>query len=147
MMMIYKVEHFKSLDLARYFRLKQMIARQGLSSTTNLSALPPTCGSAKMHSYRVFLQVQSWHGNDLDPLDFGWEMQAGNLLPVGSDRPAAPERLLTLIYCDCQAGCNERSPCKCRKADQLCTPMCGHCVGLTCTNVFRESETDGPDAE
>ncbi len=30
MMMMYNGKHFKSLDLARYFRLKQLIARQGL---------------------------------------------------------------------------------------------------------------------
>ena len=136
MMMMYNVKHFQSLDTARYFRLKQMIARQGLSSTTKLSTLPPTSGSAKMHSFRAFLQVQSWYGNDCDPLDWGWEMKAGNLLPIGSDRAAAPERLLKLIYCDCQAGCKEGSACRCRKAREACTPMCGHCVGLTCTNVF-----------
>ena len=73
-MMMYNVKQFKTLDMARYFRLKQMIARQGLSSTTKRSTLPPTCGSSKMHSFRVFLQVLSWNGNDSDPLDLEWEM-------------------------------------------------------------------------
>jgi len=67
-----------------------------------------------MHSYRVFLQVQSWYGNDSDPLDFGWDMRAGNVLPIGSDRAAAPERLLKLMYCDCQSGCKENSACRCK---------------------------------
>ena len=107
MLMLYEVKHFKTLDLARYFRLKQMIARQGLSSTTKLSTLPPTSGSAKMHSLCVYLQVQSWYGNDYDPLDYGWELKAGNMLPFGSEHAASPERLLKLIYCDCKAGCKQ----------------------------------------
>ena len=133
MMMMYNVKQFKTLDMVRYFRLKQMIARQGLSSTTKLSTLPPTSGSDKMHSFRMF---QSWHGNDSDPLELGWEMRAGNLLPIGSDRAASPERLLKLIYCDCQSGCKENSACRCRQAKEACNAMCGHCVALTCTNAF-----------
>jgi len=136
MMMLYNVKQFKSLNKARYFRLKQMIAHKSLSSTTKLSTLPPTSSSAKMHSFRVFLQVQSWYGNDLDPLHFGWELRAGNLFPIGSDRSAAPERLLNIIYCNCVAGCKQNSACRCRKANEACTAMCGHCVGLTCTNAF-----------
>ena len=66
MMMMYNVKQFKTLDMAIYFRLKQMIARQGRSSITKLSTLPPTSGSAKMYSFRMF---QSWYGNDSDPLE------------------------------------------------------------------------------
>jgi len=77
MMMLYNVKQFKSLNKARYFRLKQMIARKRLSSTTKLNTLPPTSTSALMHSFHVFLQVHSWYGNDLDPLDFGWQLRAG----------------------------------------------------------------------
>ena len=89
-----------------------------------------------MHSFRVFLQVQSWYGNDSDPLELGWEMRAVNLLPIGSDRAASSEGLPKLIYCDCQSGCKENSACRCREAKEACNAMCGHCVGLTCTNAF-----------
>ena len=82
MMMMYNVKQFKTLDMARYFRLKQMIALQGISSITKLSTLPPTSGSAKIYSFRVF---QSWYDNASGPLELGWEMRAGNLLPIGSD--------------------------------------------------------------
>ena len=78
----------------------------------------------------------SWYGNDSDPLELGWEMRAGNLLPIDSDRAASHERLLKLIYCDCQSGCKENSACQCRNAKEACNAMCGHCVGLTCTNAF-----------
>ena len=56
MMTMCNVKQLKTLDMARYFRLKQMIARQGLSSITKLSTLQPTSGSAKMHSFCVFLR-------------------------------------------------------------------------------------------
>lgn len=143
LMMIYKVMHFKNLDAARYFRLKQMIARQGLTTTSKLSTLPPTSASAKMHSLRVYLQVQSWHGQNLDPLEWGWEMRAGQLLPIGSEKPAAPDRLLKLTYCDCQPhGCRENSACRCRQAGKPCTPMCGNCVGVTCANVVNDTSDE-----
>jgi len=93
-----------------------------------------TSGSAKMHSFRVFLQVQSWNENNLNPLDFGWELRGGNLFPISYDHAAAPERLLNLIYC--QARCKGNSACRCRKANEACNAMPGHCVGLTCTIAF-----------
>jgi hypothetical protein len=83
-----------------------MIAQQGLSSTANPSTLPPTSSAVKMHSRRVILQVQSSYDNELDPMDFDWEMQAGNLLPVVSGHGTVPELLLKLIYCDYQVGRN-----------------------------------------
>jgi len=39
-------------------------------------------------------------------MDFDWEMQAGNLLPVVSGHGTVPELLLKLIYCDYQVGRN-----------------------------------------
>ena len=98
LLMMYGVKHLKSLNRARYFRFKQLVARKDISTNTQLCILPPTIGSARMHAFRVFLQVQSWHGNYLNPLEYGWENQAGNLLPIGSASPSAPERLIKLIY-------------------------------------------------
>ena len=75
----------------------------------------------------------------MDPLKWGWELQAGNLQPIGSECPAAPTRLLKMIFCECKSGCKEISACSCRRAGQLWTPMRGQCVGVSCTNV------DAPD--
>ena len=99
---LYGLKSFKSLDIARYFRLKQIIARDKIETTTNLAALPPTTGFAKMHSLRTYLQVQMWYGNTPEPLKWGLEENAGNLQPVGSDRPASPQRLMKIIFCDCK---------------------------------------------
>ena len=92
MMALYNVQHLnvENLDMARFYRLKQMIARQCLSSPTTLATLPPTSGSCYMYTLRVYHQVQQWYGNNLNPLEYGWEFRAGNLLHIGSDREAAP---------------------------------------------------------
>ena len=105
-------------------------------------SLPLTISSARMHSFRVFLQIQSWHGYDLNPLENGRENQAGNLLQNGSDSPATPERLIQLIFCDCWAGYKVTSACWCRKVSLICNSMCDHCVGLECTNISTEENTE-----
>ena len=120
--------------MGRYFRLKQSLARHSLKTTSNLALLPTTCGTAKMHSLRVYLQGQTWLGKSLDPLDWGWESVAGNLRPIGSERPAAHGHLLKMVYCDCNGNCLETSNCRCRKAHQPCSAMCGKCCGLSCSN-------------
>ena len=100
-----------------------------------------------MHSLRTNLQVQMWYGNTPDPLKSGWEENAGNLQPVGSDRPAVPQRLMKIIFCDCKGGCREKSACTCRKSGHRCTPSCGHCVVMTCTNVDPTFVDEAEDIE
>ena len=108
-----------------------VISHLRVTTVTNLALLPPTSDAARMHSFRVYLQVQLWYGRDMDPLKWGWEMKAGNLQPIGSERPAAPPRLLKIIFFEFKSGCKEISACSCRRAGQLCTPMCGQCVGVS----------------
>ena len=131
---MYDVMSFKSLDHARFFRLKQITARNKTSTVTNLALLPPTSGAARMHAFGVYLQVQLWYGRDMDPLKWRWEMQAGNLQPIGSERPAAPPRLLKIIFCEDKSGCKERSACSCRSAGQFvlpCAASASVCRALT----------------
>ena len=75
----------------------------------------------------------------------GWQLKNGNLQPVLTRQAPAPEKLLTLISCNCKSGC-ERS-CGCRKAGLICTALCGHCRGNGCSNsdspIVCESEMDG----
>ncbi len=137
----YGVEKFESLNTARLFKLKQMIAKQSVSKVMNLAVLPPTSGSAKQHSLRAYLLIQQCRGVDLDCTQWGWEMRADVLVPVGSENPSAPQRLLELIFCNCKMGCKIAS-CTCRKACRACTPMCGTCLEETCTNAPIVEETD-----
>jgi len=68
----------------------------------------------------------------------------GQLQPVLTRQPPAPEKLLTLISCNCKSGC-ERS-CGCKKSGLFCTILCGRCHGNGCSNsetpVICESDTD-----
>ena len=139
---LYDLTSFKTLDMGRYYRLKQSLARQNLKTPSNLALIPPTSGTAKEHSLRVYLQVQTWLGFDLDPTDWGWEIIAGNLRPKGSERPADPGRLLKLVYCDCKGKCAANSQCRCRKANQKCSEMCGKCYGITCSNASELPEIE-----
>ena len=52
----------------------------------NIATLPPTSGSVKQHSLRAYVLIQKCHGNKLDYTQWGWEMRANVLLPVGSER-------------------------------------------------------------
>lgn len=137
----YGAAKFTTLDIARFFKLKQMIAKQSVTNVMNLAILPPTSGSAKQHSLRVYLLIQQCCGVELDCTKWGWEMRADVLTPVGSEKPSAPERLLELIFCNCKMGC-KTDACKCRKGRRACTSMCGVCLGETCTNAPVVEEVD-----
>ena len=47
--------------------------------------LPPTSGSVKYHSLRVYHQIQEWLGVEMSYVDWGWKLSAGNLLPIMTD--------------------------------------------------------------
>ena len=82
---------------------------------------------------------------ELPPTEWGWKLINGQLQPVLTRQPPAPEKLLSLISCSCKSGC-ERS-CGCKKSGLFCTILCGHCHGNGCSNfekpVISVSETDG----
>ena len=105
-----------------------------MSSNFKLENLPPTSAAAKYHSYRTYFTIQEWLGNDgkLDPTDWGWKYQENMLIPILTERPVAPERVLFIISCGYKQECGRR--CKCRKAGMFCTTMCLSCIGQTCTN-------------
>ncbi|KAJ8892514.1 hypothetical protein PR048_005095 [Dryococelus australis] len=62
----------------------------------NLTSLPPTKGTAKQHSVRVYLQTQQWLDNDsLNPARWGWVRDdSGVLDPVKTTYPMAPNSVL-----------------------------------------------------
>ncbi|KAK3917979.1 Protein lin-54 [Frankliniella fusca] len=94
-----------------------------------LADLPPTSDRAHQHFLRVYLTVQDWLGNSLDPTQWGWYRGERSLHPVPSKLSPAPQELLHLIACNCKALCRAGSGCSCRKADLPCTPACGKCRG------------------
>lgn len=68
--------------------------------TPDLASLPPTKGSAKQYSFRVYLQVQEWLGNTLSPEHWGWRRgEDGTLEPIKTLDSPAPDYVLSNIFC------------------------------------------------
>ena len=105
--------------------------------------LPPTSDAGRFHSQRVYLQVQTWIGNDMNATEWGWTLNGSTLKPYRMEQGAAPSSLLKVIRCNCTGKCGN-GRCSCRKNGLLCTLACGHCKGITCTNG-EVPETTAPD--
>ncbi|KAJ8895908.1 hypothetical protein PR048_001248 [Dryococelus australis] len=61
------------------------------------------------------LIVQQWRDNiSLNPVDSGWKLAGGFLIPILTSRAPAPESLLRLVSCSCKIDCGYI--CECRRA-------------------------------
>lgn len=78
------------------------------STCVQVQCLPPTEAAARFHSFRVYLQVQTWIGNKLNPVEWGWCLKGNKLISVKTDLAAAPARLLKVIRCTCKVNCESR---------------------------------------
>ena len=120
----------EKLDSMRY----TMFCRKAASRTISVQpeSLPPTSAAAAFHSLRVFFQVQQWRGNQqLDPLEWGWKLSNGKLLPVHTDLPPAHDSLLEMVRCKCKSDCSTQR-CTCRKNGLNCNLACAECKGQSC---------------
>lgn len=68
---VYKGDINSSLDNHRYSLYKKKVSRLSLKSKFFIGSLPPTSSAANQHSFRVYLQIQSWLGNHKNPEDWG----------------------------------------------------------------------------
>lgn len=135
----------KSLDKHRYTMYFRSVHRASLSSSSfKLESLPPTSGVATLHSFRTYHTIQQWQGNDLPPIEWGWQQREGMLVPIETDRPVAPEKVLKMISCGCKTGCGKA--CGCYKAGLECSILCTVCTGLNCRNAraidVQDDDTD-----
>ena len=119
---LYGASDFTSLDAFRYYAYTRAIAKKSVKDSFNLATLPPTSAAAKQHILRNYLQVQQWIGNELEPTDWGWRVYMDTLIPVPTDQPPAPERLLNLVSCKCKTGCSRGCGC--------------HWVGVLCSTAW-----------
>ena len=103
----------ETLNQYRYTLFKRAVSK----SATDLRMLCPTEGAARQHSYRVYVQVQAWLGNNLPITEWGWKKTAGVYLPICTTEPPAPDELLKKLFCNCKQGC--KSGCGCRKLGEL----------------------------
>ena len=134
MLILYNNKHCATLNELRKFQYNLKVATS--KNFVHAKALPPTRNASTQHSFRVYLQVQSWLGNIKDPLQWGWQLQFGKLWPVPMTQPAAPERLLQFLRCSCTTDCTHSS-CSCKKYTIPCSPLCSNCRGVSCCNVER----------
>ena len=134
-----------TLEEARYRQYMRTVATQAVTSTFDLSTLPPTSSAARQHSYRVYHQVQQWNGVNLPPTDWGWILIDGSHKPILNENDPAPENILHIISCDCKSGC-ERN-CECRRSGLNCSTMCGYCVGYGCENRSQILDEDDDTEE
>ena len=76
------------LNKLRYILYTRSVSRSSLSSGFKLESLPPTAAAARFHSYRAYLAVQQWIGNNVCPTDWGWQYRNGSLvsLHIGQER-------------------------------------------------------------
>ena len=122
---IYNGSNGDTLDKLRLVKYHEKVSTG--SKQVQPKVLPPTSAAAKYHSYRVFYQVQEWAclGTSLElmPEEWGFQLQRGQLLPVHTDIPPAPEELLNVIRCGCTTDCSSHR-CSCRKVSLSCTNAC-----------------------
>ena len=65
---------------------------------------------------RVWLHVSIHSGNTvkcssgwkmtIDPAKWGWVLSNGSLLPIPSDLPSVPDKVLWVVSCSCKTDCN-----------------------------------------
>ena len=61
---LYSCKPGHSLDFERTARFSSKVAYRSMHLPPE--SLPPTCDASRYHSYRLYHQVQTWLGNDLD---------------------------------------------------------------------------------
>ncbi|CAG9814961.1 unnamed protein product [Phaedon cochleariae] len=130
-----------TVDDLRYRIFSNSVAK----SRFHLARLPPTRDAARYHSFRTYLQVQTWLGNEKSPSVWGWTLTKRGLIPITTTTDAAPEKLLHMIQCKCTTGCSTGA-CSCKKAGLRCSAICKNCAGNACENSpeteLKEEDTD-----
>ncbi|GBL87163.1 hypothetical protein AVEN_270458-1 [Araneus ventricosus] len=112
----------QNLDELRYHSFVKAAAK----TKFNLVRLPPTTDAAQLHALRSYHQVQTWLGNEKDPLKWDWMHTPSGLFPKKSEKDRTPESLLQCISCTCRKGCT--NACGCSKAGLHCSLLCKHCI-------------------
>ncbi|KAK6178648.1 hypothetical protein SNE40_011176 [Patella caerulea] len=102
------------------------------------------------NTLRVHYQVRDWMGDwpkDMLPQDLGWELRHDHLYPVYTLLPPAQADLLRVVDCNCKTECVSWR-CSCKKHGLECSPGCGHCRGVSCTNSMPiDFEADNTDVQ
>ena len=119
---LYGAKTSKNLNELRH---KRFIMLASKTKSVQIASLPPTEDAAQQHIKRVYLQIQYWKNNSqIPPENWGWKKE-NYLIPVQMTQPAAPDKILKIIFCSCKTGCG--AACGCRKSGLHCSPACIVC--------------------
>ena len=136
---LYNANEVESINALRMRLLFTKVAKA--TSFVKPERLPPTKSALKFHSFRVFLQVLKWIGDDsLKPEEWGWLNIENKLRPKTTNKNPAPGLLLKIIGCNCSSDCSTLH-CGCRRGGYPCSSVCGKCQFKECSNI------DIPDPE
>ena len=81
-----------NLNSLRLVLFKKQIQKSGLiQKKVDPRRSPPSAAAAGNHSLRVYHQIHEWLGDNLDLLEYGWKISDGEITPVTTDLPLAPE--------------------------------------------------------
>ena len=69
-------------------------------------------------------------------MEWGWHKCGEGFVPMKTTLPPVPEKLMKVIRCSCKSDCSTLK-CSCKKNNIECTPACGHCRGVSCTNSMQ----------
>ena len=119
---------------------KRKVLSKSAKNKVDPRYLPPSSESAKYHILRVYLQIQEWCGNCLDPGDYGFSLNNGKFEPVIYTWPLAPVYLLKTISCNCQKTNCKSGNCSCKSYQLYCTLLCG--CGESCINIAPDEDKD-----
>ena len=113
---MYKGSDGDDLDQLRLLRYHDKMATS--IKQVQPKTLPPTLAAARQHSFRVYYQVQEWKclgiAFGLNALEWGFQQQRGQLHPVPTELPPAPDELLKIIKCWCTVSdCSSKGRCTC----------------------------------
>lgn len=120
-----------------------MYTNASKSKKVDLRKIIPTVDGLTQHIKRVYFQIQTWLGEKLNPLDWGWELYNEELSPITMTKEAGPPEILNTISCGCKTDCGNR--CGCRRNGLKCSLACKNCIGGNCSNQAVIAEQDGED--
>ena len=141
---LYNGKDGDNLDDLRYKVLQQGCNKQSTYPAPSIA--PDFCGG-KVSQHARIPAGTTLGGHLLSERDrVEWMEKDGNLLPVMTDLPPAPEDLICIIRCDCTTDCST-ARCSCRKHNLECSPAYGQCRGVGCCNSSVADSSEDDDYE
>lgn len=94
---LYKIDDQSDISVAelRYKNFASSVTN--VKKEISLAVLPPTEAALREHSKRVYLQIQTWLGHDMNPEEWGWRRTNCMMLPIMTTKPPGPKELLEMV--------------------------------------------------